>query len=102
VFVDCSDADEKRVKQETGATIRCFPFKQPQGTKTCLMNGGKPAEEVCDFHSYRVLSPIRRSNGLIWERAFTHGKLCHGFQFFLVLVVFIKRLTKAMHHVILP
>ncbi|KAI9396112.1 hypothetical protein POPTR_004G078932v4 [Populus trichocarpa] len=44
-----SDADEKRVKQETGATIRCFPFKQPQGTKTCLMNGGKPAEEVAIF-----------------------------------------------------
>jgi len=54
-----------------------------------------------DFRSYPVMYPIRRSNGLIWERVFTHGKICHGFQF-LVLVIFIKRLTKAMHHVILP
>lgn len=43
-----SDADEKRVKEETGATIRCFPFEQPQGTKTCLMTGS-PAEEVAIF-----------------------------------------------------
>ncbi|KAJ8773230.1 hypothetical protein K2173_028407 [Erythroxylum novogranatense] len=43
-----SDADEVRVKEETGATIRCFPFEQPQGTKTCLMTG-KPAEEVAIF-----------------------------------------------------
>ncbi|KAH1075418.1 hypothetical protein J1N35_027746 [Gossypium stocksii] len=43
-----SDADELRIKEETGATIRCFPFEQPQGTKTCLMTG-KPAEEVAIF-----------------------------------------------------
>ncbi|GMJ06510.1 PROLYL-TRNA SYNTHETASE 1, OVULE ABORTION 6, prolyl-tRNA synthetase organellar [Hibiscus trionum] len=43
-----SDADELRVKEETGATIRCFPFEQPQGTKTCLMTGN-PAEEVAIF-----------------------------------------------------
>ncbi|KAJ9139854.1 hypothetical protein P3X46_030551 [Hevea brasiliensis] len=43
-----SDADELKVKEETGATIRCFPFEQPQGTKTCLMTG-KPAEEVAIF-----------------------------------------------------
>ncbi|KAG6742195.1 hypothetical protein POTOM_055485 [Populus tomentosa] len=43
-----SDADEQRVKEETGATIRCFPFEQPQGTKTCLMTGS-PAEEVAIF-----------------------------------------------------
>ncbi|CAK7338838.1 unnamed protein product [Dovyalis caffra] len=43
-----SDADEQRVKEETGASIRCFPFEQPQGTKTCLMTG-KPAEEVAIF-----------------------------------------------------
>ncbi|XP_044506142.1 proline--tRNA ligase, chloroplastic/mitochondrial-like [Mangifera indica] len=43
-----SDADELRVKEETGATIRCFPFDQPQGNKTCLMTG-KPAEEVAIF-----------------------------------------------------
>ncbi|KAJ0042288.1 hypothetical protein Pint_17517 [Pistacia integerrima] len=43
-----SDADELRVKEETGATIRCFPFDQPQGIKTCLMTGN-PAEEVAIF-----------------------------------------------------
>ncbi|KAK8478537.1 hypothetical protein V6N13_046600 [Hibiscus sabdariffa] len=43
-----SDADELRVKEETGATIRCFPFEQPQWTRTCLMTGN-PAEEVAIF-----------------------------------------------------
>ncbi|XVE58488.1 hypothetical protein DITRI_Ditri04bG0173400 [Diplodiscus trichospermus] len=43
-----SDADELRVKEETGATIRCFPFEQPQGTKICLMTGN-PAKEVVIF-----------------------------------------------------
>jgi len=36
------------VKEETGATIRCFPFEQPQGIKRCLMTGD-PAEEVAIF-----------------------------------------------------
>ncbi|KAF7132193.1 hypothetical protein RHSIM_Rhsim09G0200200 [Rhododendron simsii] len=44
-----SDKDELRVKEETGATIRCFPFEQPEGrNKTCLMTGN-PAEEVAIF-----------------------------------------------------
>ncbi|KAJ4834222.1 Proline--tRNA ligase, chloroplastic/mitochondrial [Turnera subulata] len=43
-----SDADELRVKEETGATIRCFPFEQPPGAKSCLMTG-KAAEEVAIF-----------------------------------------------------
>ncbi|MCL7041746.1 hypothetical protein MKW94_015637 [Papaver nudicaule] len=43
-----SDEEELRVKNETSATIRCFPFEQPQGTKTCLMTGN-PAEEVAIF-----------------------------------------------------
>lgn len=43
-----SDAEELRVKNETGATIRCFPFEQPGGIKTCLMTGN-PAEEVAIF-----------------------------------------------------
>ncbi|KAM6587511.1 hypothetical protein CsatA_010116 [Cannabis sativa] len=44
-----SDADELKVKEETGATIRCFPFDQPQGgVQTCLMTGS-PAEEVAIF-----------------------------------------------------
>ncbi|KAK2653965.1 hypothetical protein Ddye_013821 [Dipteronia dyeriana] len=43
-----SDADELRVKEETGATVRCFPFEQPKGIKTCLMTGN-PADEVAIF-----------------------------------------------------
>ncbi|XP_004501611.1 proline--tRNA ligase, chloroplastic/mitochondrial [Cicer arietinum] len=43
-----SDADELKVKEETGATIRCFPFEQPQGSKRCLMTGDA-AEEVAIF-----------------------------------------------------
>ncbi|PSS33044.1 Proline--tRNA ligase [Actinidia chinensis var. chinensis] len=44
-----SDKDELRVKEETGATIRCFPFEQPEGqNKACLMTGN-PAEEVAIF-----------------------------------------------------
>ncbi|XXG49773.1 hypothetical protein AAC387_Pa02g3850 [Persea americana] len=43
-----SDADELKVKEETGATIRCFPFEQPSGLKTCLMTGN-PAIEVAIF-----------------------------------------------------
>ncbi|CAI0546548.1 unnamed protein product [Linum tenue] len=43
-----SDKYEARVKEETGATIRCFPFEQPAGTKTCLMTG-QPADEVAIF-----------------------------------------------------
>ncbi|XP_078430852.1 class II aaRS and biotin synthetases superfamily protein [Wolffia australiana] len=43
-----SDAEEQRVKEETGATIRCFPFDQPVGPKTCLMTS-QPAAEVAIF-----------------------------------------------------
>ncbi|XP_057473557.1 proline--tRNA ligase, chloroplastic/mitochondrial-like [Actinidia eriantha] len=44
-----SDQEELRVKEETGATIRCFPFEQPEGRiKKCLMTGN-PAEEVAIF-----------------------------------------------------
>ncbi|KAL9392169.1 hypothetical protein Peur_016089 [Populus x canadensis] len=52
-----SDADEQRVKEERGATIRCFPFKQPQGTKTCLMTGGKLVEEVVIFDHIQSCPP---------------------------------------------
>lgn len=44
----CSDTDELKVKEETTATIRCFPFEQPEGIKTCFMTG-KPATEVAIF-----------------------------------------------------
>ncbi|MQL74759.1 hypothetical protein Taro_007134 [Colocasia esculenta] len=43
-----SDAEELKVKEETGATIRCFPFEQPEGQKKCLMTG-KLADEVAIF-----------------------------------------------------
>ncbi|XP_062189502.1 proline--tRNA ligase, chloroplastic/mitochondrial-like [Phragmites australis] len=43
-----SDDDELKVKEETSATIRCFPFEQPEGTKKCFMTGN-PAEEVAIF-----------------------------------------------------
>ncbi|XP_061349692.1 proline--tRNA ligase, chloroplastic/mitochondrial [Gastrolobium bilobum] len=43
-----SDEDELKVKEETGATIRCFPFEQPEGNKRCLMTGD-PAQEVAIF-----------------------------------------------------
>jgi prolyl-tRNA synthetase len=46
-----SDADEARVKEETGATLRCFPFAQPPpagGKRACFMTGGD-AEEVAIF-----------------------------------------------------
>ncbi|XP_047341406.1 proline--tRNA ligase, chloroplastic/mitochondrial [Impatiens glandulifera] len=44
-----SDKDELKVKEETGATLRCFPFEQPKDRqKTCFMTGN-PAEEVALF-----------------------------------------------------
>jgi len=43
-----SDEDEMRVKDETQATLRCFPFDQPGGGGACLLTG-KPADEVALF-----------------------------------------------------
>jgi prolyl-tRNA synthetase len=43
-----STADELLVKDETGATIRCFPFDQPDGSGKCLKTG-KVANEVALF-----------------------------------------------------
>ena len=34
-----SDAEELAVKDETGATIRCFPFEQPDAPGECVMSG---------------------------------------------------------------
>lgn len=39
-----SDEDEVKVKEETGATIRCFPLDQPGGEGECLYTGKKAAE----------------------------------------------------------
>ncbi|MBC7812873.1 MAG: proline--tRNA ligase, partial [Burkholderiales bacterium] len=43
-----SAADEKQIKDETGATIRCFPFDQPGGTGKCLYTG-ETAQEIAIF-----------------------------------------------------
>lgn len=43
-----SDEQETQVKEETGATLRCYPFEQPQGPHVCIMNGSK-AQEVALF-----------------------------------------------------
>ena len=40
-----TDEDEQAVKDETGATIRCFPFDQPGGTGACVKTG-QPAQKV--------------------------------------------------------
>ena len=42
------DEDEKRVKEETQATLRCFPFDQPDVVGPCLLTG-RPAQEVAIF-----------------------------------------------------
>lgn len=43
-----SDDDERQVKEDTSATLRCFPFDQPQHSGTCFFSG-KPATEVAIF-----------------------------------------------------
>ncbi|HSH03434.1 MAG TPA: proline--tRNA ligase [Anaerolineae bacterium] len=40
--------DENKVKEETKATIRCFPMDQPEGSGTCFYTG-KPANKVAIF-----------------------------------------------------
>ncbi|MDX2075412.1 MAG: proline--tRNA ligase [bacterium] len=43
-----SNDDERKVKEETGATLRCFPLDQPSGSGTCVYTG-KPANRVAIF-----------------------------------------------------
>jgi prolyl-tRNA synthetase len=43
-----SDEDEVRVKEETQATLRCFPFDQPATGGACFLTG-QPADEVAIF-----------------------------------------------------
>ena len=43
-----SDEDELAVKDETGATIRCYPFEQPDDRGECVITG-KTAEKVALF-----------------------------------------------------
>lgn len=44
-----SDDDERRVKEETGATLRCYPFEQPDGEAGTCFYTGQPAHEVALF-----------------------------------------------------
>lgn len=43
-----SREDEQRVKEETKATIRCFPLDQPGGRGTCFYTG-QPADKIAIF-----------------------------------------------------
>ena len=43
-----SDDDERRVKEETSATIRCFPLEQPRERRDCIVTGARDVE-VCIF-----------------------------------------------------
>jgi len=43
-----SDEDEKAIKEKLGATIRCFPFEQPESKGNCIQTG-EPARRVCIF-----------------------------------------------------
>jgi prolyl-tRNA synthetase len=37
---------ERKVKDETKATVRCIPFDQPGGTGTCIFTGEETDTEV--------------------------------------------------------
>ncbi len=43
-----SSEDEGRIKEETGATVRCIPFDQPGGSGTCFLTG-KPSSTIALF-----------------------------------------------------
>ena len=47
-----SDDDERRVKEETGATLRCFPFEQPGGEGPCLLTGAGAGEVAVFARAY--------------------------------------------------
>ena len=38
-FFGSSDADEKKIKEETGATLRCYPFEGMDESGTCFYDG---------------------------------------------------------------
>ncbi len=48
VYWDGTDDEELAVKDETGATIRCFPFEQPDAPGECVVSG-RSAEKVALF-----------------------------------------------------
>ncbi|MFM2308113.1 MAG: hypothetical protein RLY87_233, partial [Chloroflexota bacterium] len=49
---DGDAADEKRIKEETRATIRCIPNDQPGGTGTCVYTGRTATKTVVFARSY--------------------------------------------------
>ena len=38
--------NEKRIKEETKATVRCIPFDQPDGSGKCIYSGEVTQTEV--------------------------------------------------------
>jgi prolyl-tRNA synthetase len=49
---DGDSADEKRIKEETRATIRCIPNDQPGGSGTCIYTGRPATKTVVFARSY--------------------------------------------------
>lgn len=47
-----SDAQERELKEETGATLRCYPLDQPGGTGTCFFSGGEASEVALFGRAY--------------------------------------------------
>ncbi len=47
-----SDAQERELKQETGATLRCYPMDQPGGTGTCFFTGAEASEVALFGRAY--------------------------------------------------
>jgi prolyl-tRNA synthetase len=43
-----SNADEKRIQEETRATLRCLPLEQPDGEGRCFFTG-RPAKQIAIF-----------------------------------------------------
>ena len=43
-----TNEDEDRIKEETKATVRCFPFDKPEGEGVCFYTG-KRTDRVAIF-----------------------------------------------------
>jgi prolyl-tRNA synthetase len=51
-YWDGSDEDEKRIQEETRATIRCIPLEQPGTPGTCVYTGRPTTRQVVFARSY--------------------------------------------------
>lgn len=47
-----SDAQEKAIKDETGATIRCLPLEQREGTGICVLTGNEATDTALFAKAY--------------------------------------------------